>query len=1336
MKKVKVITIIVIMFLFIFSINKVSAIEELPDNGAEISSAVVTQVKTGTGPFDKDDEPGNDSSEDNNIVRSFDQVTWTIENTMDLSNSQTASYSGGKIYFEATLPDVFTSETAHWDTESMGWIEDLNVSQDGLTITGYYQMSVDSPTIPGKQNLAFVAKIEGAANGIEFQPTIKTWLNGNSTDKIKTTVPNPTIISAAPRYNIQFLRNSSWDQRVTVDFGNGNETGRMYSYGFAIQLYNNDISKGLKGIEFPNGEITFDIKMKVDRSLVGSSALEDVTKESNLKLWNYNINLQEDLGKIPGRTMVFSGIPHSRFCYSIPYGRGSQAKMNSVYDSGDIVITQADESTLKITIKDYKFNGIYPLYNGANSPESDVVQYNKNVGCFGAYEFQVFVPDNDDIVSENYNYYLTLNDENFNATSISGQNTVEQQVTNDDSDIVQYILHKKGNYGHIVWLCDENRKTIASDWRYGDATAVKGDIISLQTVVSITRTNEDNVYEIDRLVKFDGEAFEPVEYNGNYFTTIYFDTMTFNMYFVTKPDGTNWSSQDERNKADVEDLVIYENIEDIPEGWLCVGAYYESSGGYCILPNSNDQRSIYTYLKIKDNAKIGQTYGFVQTSKYWTVDFDRNIYTQTKLKGYDNYPEPAYKVSDQNYIKAEYDENGEIIAGTHSGGYTTGNSLLILGANQKIQQTPVDINDNEKVNYDLGKNENVVRYKIEPTLYQEEENKAEVTGVTVKITDTLPEGLTYIPNSSNYGEPEISENGRVLTWYIYNCSSDKLIEPLYFEANIAENTPNSTQYVNTAVISSDNDKVGNSVVKLRTSTSTIQIINLSSHRLYKTTDMSVIEKNNQIHYTISYKNNTDLSIPDFQLLDILPYNGDGRGTEYTGNYIVDRVVVTQNDANDEKISNDNLKILYTNNEDVRENSTVNDDNLGENWNEIMSENLKQNATAIAIKGEIVPQGSLNIDIYLQVSDNEGLSKYANNATARIDKNTSEMITSVVNVQVIKRAIEGIVWEDSNENGLKDENEMPLSNIEMSLTDENGQQVKNVDGEIISNVKTDSNGYYKFENLTIGNYYVKILLDDGEYVLTQKEVGSNSEINSKFDGETNETDVITKLNGTDLPELTISNVNAGLISRKTSVLVKHVDEEGNNLIEPEIIEGKVGDEYQTQAKDFEEYEVKEIIGNETGQMTTEQITVTYVYKKVEGSIEITKVDKKDNSKLIEGATFRVEKLNESGEVDEEFSYQELTTDKDGKVKFEGLEVGKYRVTETRAPQGYELSKESIEIEITKENRDIRLTAENELKLVLPETGGVNNNIIFIVSGLVIIAVAIILNRRNKVIKTKK
>ena len=44
-----------------------------------ISSIDTKEVKTGTGPFDKDDEPGNDSSEDNDVVRSFDQITWTYQ---------------------------------------------------------------------------------------------------------------------------------------------------------------------------------------------------------------------------------------------------------------------------------------------------------------------------------------------------------------------------------------------------------------------------------------------------------------------------------------------------------------------------------------------------------------------------------------------------------------------------------------------------------------------------------------------------------------------------------------------------------------------------------------------------------------------------------------------------------------------------------------------------------------------------------------------------------------------------------------------------------------------------------------------------------------------------------------------------------------------------------------------------------------------------------------------------------------------------------------------------------------------------------------------------------
>ena len=92
---------------------------------------------------------------------------------MVLNGNEADSYSGGRIYFEAVLPDVFTSETAKWDLDSMAWIENAQVSSDGLTLTGYYQMGTENITVPGKQTLVFVAKILGAANGTRISTNNK-----------------------------------------------------------------------------------------------------------------------------------------------------------------------------------------------------------------------------------------------------------------------------------------------------------------------------------------------------------------------------------------------------------------------------------------------------------------------------------------------------------------------------------------------------------------------------------------------------------------------------------------------------------------------------------------------------------------------------------------------------------------------------------------------------------------------------------------------------------------------------------------------------------------------------------------------------------------------------------------------------------------------------------------------------------------------------------------------------------------------------------------------------------------------------------------------------------
>ena len=1272
MKRFKVI-LMIIMFCFILSIDKVKATEELPDDGGKISSSQIIQTKTGTGPFDANNDPGNDSSEDNNVVRSFDQVTWTVENTMMLSGNEATNYTGGRIYFEATLPDVFTSETAGWDLDSMNWVENAKKSADGLTLTGYYQMSNENITVPGKQTLIFIAKIEGAANGIEFQPTIKFWLNGNNEDEYQTVIPEKIIISATPRYNVMLSTNSYWNQRVTVDFGLGDEIGRMYGYGIVLQLYNTSASKGLKGLEFPKGDITFDIKLKMERSDLGSGNVEDITQNSDVKLWNYKVNnYSANYGAIANRTMLFSGIAHSKFNYDIPYGSESnEATMeregNRVYDSGNIEMTQVDNDTIRVRIYNYKFNGMYPTLNAENHRyiNPNAKTYTDNIGCFVSDYFQLFVPDNDATTQDSSNYYLTVEDTNFKATSISNQVIQNQQKTSDDKLRTTHVRYRKGSYSQITYMYNKDCNAfISTGWRYGDATASIGDIITVNTSCEIGRTNEENVYEVDKLVKFDGNVFEPISVNGSYYKLVNYNTMKFNQYFVTKQDGTNWISQDEMNKADIEDLSIYNTLEDIPDGYICVGVYYESKEGYLVLPYSTQAREIFTYLKIKNTAKIGETYGFTQTNKYWTEELDRSKYSQLVVNGYDSYPKPVYKSSDLNYIKTEYDENGVQISGTHSGGHVYGNTVLIIGAKQGIEQTPVDSNGIEKINYDLGRNEYIVRYKIEPRIYQDAQNKSQISNITIKVKDTLPVGLKYVAGSSNYGDPDITNNSdgtTTLIWSINNCITDVGIEKLYFEASIDENSPNGTQYTNTAIVYTEDERVGNTPLTKRTSESTIQIVNLSSHRLYKTVETPVIEKNGEIYFTVSYKNNTDEIIPDFQMLDILPYNGDNRGTNYTGEYTLDRLVVTQKDGSDKIISNDSLEILYTNDEGVRSGVTSKDENLGAGWSIANSETIKQKATAYVVKGEVGAQGNVTVDVYLKTNGNKGLDKYVNSATAQVYKETEEMVTSKVASQVVERSIEGIAWEDSNRNGVKDEGEQVLSNVEIKLTDELGQQVTDVNGNKVTSVKTDSNGYYKFENLPKGEYYVQVVVPSEKYELTEKQVGTNNEINSKFNEEEKETDKITGLNSIDLPELTISNVNAGFV-------------------------------------------------------------------KIEGSIEITKVDAKDKSKLIEGATFKVERIDESGNVDSTYNIGEQTTGEDGKILFEGLEVGKYRVTETKAPSGYELLEKSIEVEITGEKRDVKLVAENELKLILPLTGDKNNSIAIVVIGITIIILAIILNKK--------
>ena len=932
---------------------------------AIVTSAQEVKRITGTAPFDSNDEPGNDSSETNDIVRSFDEITWNLDLTLGLKSGTTeTSLTGGKINLKVDLPED-TADVVEWNLESMSWIENGNVSEDGKTLTGSYTLQNTEITIPGKQTLEFVLKTEGIGNGTEIVPTFEFNLEGNNDDETYIFVGKTIRTSSTAKYNIELKYNSDLANKTTVNYGIGDTRGRMYGYGFTVQLYNDNVEKGLKGLEYPEGEITFDIDLKMQRTKENSSELEDITNECTPILWNYRINDWSGnnlTGNISNRNMYYENGYHI-YIKTLPLGKYINNEY-STYNSGNITIEQ-NSNKLRVNIKNYTFNGTFPHYYASwNGAPNRTKIYNENVGTFCVGYLQIFVPDTESNTIEGRNYYLNISNSNINIVSNSGNNITYQMKSDDDFIQIPHYINKKGSYYQQLYVSDksDNLSSIESNPGKGDGRIAMEEILYIYSRFNIYVTNDNNVYTANKFLKFDAEAFEPTYFNNNQKYKITGMDINgnpqFRIWYVTKKDGSNWNSQTDMNNGNIENMDIYDNIEDIPENKLCTGIYIELIDGY-LSKKTGDVNAIYFPLLVKNTAKIGQTYGFTQKTQMWDTKLDRNIYSV--LHPENKYPTPDYDSGNPQYIKTEYDEYGNMIKGTHYYGNNWGESVLIVGANLHGNIQTIDSNNNEKLNYDLGKNENTVTYKVEPQLDKNPNLTTQISDVTLKAEITLPKGLSYIGQSSNYGDPDITTNSdgsSVLTWRIENCVTGQNITPITFNVQIDNETLNGTQYntkfvISEAIPSNGIAKIGNSEIHFRTSSSTITVTNLASHRLYKEVDLTTMENDTELKYTIVYENKTEDSVPDFQVLDILPYNGDSRGSRFSGDYTISQINITQT-INNQVQNNSNLNLYTTNSEEVR-NIDAKNTEIGTSsiWQtKQIGTTLNEKMTGIAIKGNI------------------------------------------------------------------------------------------------------------------------------------------------------------------------------------------------------------------------------------------------------------------------------------------------------------------------------------------------------------------------------------------------
>ena len=150
-----------------------------------------------------------------------------------------------------------------------------------------------------------------------------------------------------------------------------------------------------------------------------------------------------------------------------------------------------------------------------------------------------------------------------------------------------------------------------------------------------------------------------------------------------------------------------------------------------------------------------------------------------------------------------------------------------------------------------------------------------------------------------------------------------------------------------------------------------------------------------------------------------------------------------------------------------------------------------------------------------------------------------------------------------------------------------------------------------ENNVINIYYTK--RTDLSYTVnylekdTNKVLNQSKEVNDvKFETVINgRNEVITidgyVFNSVNPEELTIgtdSNViNIYYTVLHGTVKVKYVDSNDKEIIEPEIIKGQVGTDYEIKAKEIAKYKLSKVVGNEKGKYIDGELVVTYVYETI-------------------------------------------------------------------------------------------------------------------------------------------
>lgn len=556
----------------------------LDTDSAAVSRLRLTDRITGTAPFDKDNERGDDKDENNDIVRSYDTVTYDYEYTLT-PDSTMDYYRRTRVGFRFELP--YPKDKVTFDAEKMGWVDHTPGYEPKLTtetidgtVTQVYtcyrllEPTSQSPTVnPGTGSIGLSVAVKGAPHGYRFHPTVKAWPawdasnpTNTGTHKRAEDTPKDVTVSAKLNLNVRMVNYGNVDRGV-FDFSSGaanapNRTeGKVTGLGLGIALVTEmrwpDRTKGLKGLEAPSGRITYRLRLSnqySDDTKIGTK--HPMERRWQPLLYDYGHIDNEDSKY--GRTFAWMG----DLRYQAP-GVADHADGNDRVARGNTTITtttggQGTDVTVSFDGCD---TSVFPIHNKLNGTHNKCsTDYmtsdcsTMQVGAIHTDVLQFITPTSRDgrTVAQYYGNVdqtanITMDDMGLTATGVSGdrlataEDNSNQAATGDDHAGSALTVRMPGTYStrirytHWSNSVSWNDAGTSGDWTMpdrvnGSDSLVQGSKLRLQIGHNIIINSEGDAEVMGMgLVKLDPNSIEPVDDHPDTQPTIPMNVFTWGM---------------------------------------------------------------------------------------------------------------------------------------------------------------------------------------------------------------------------------------------------------------------------------------------------------------------------------------------------------------------------------------------------------------------------------------------------------------------------------------------------------------------------------------------------------------------------------------------------------------------------------------------------------------------------------------------------------------------------------------------------------------------------------------------------------------------------------------